>query len=96
MNRKIPDDTASSMPTRGFSYAKVKKLISEVQFPGIRIELGIILNKSWGFSISDTPILVLFIGTEIPKNPGIQPKYHQKFIIKSKKMNKSVKFRDAL
>ena len=54
------------------AHAKVKKLISDVQFPGNRFELGIIENNFWSFTIWIIQIQVSFPGFENTKNSGIQ------------------------
>jgi len=62
------------------AHAKVKKWIFNIEIPRNCFEFGIILNDFWSFSIWDTDsiwdiqIQVSLTGTEIPKNPGIQPK----------------------
>ena len=55
------------------AHAKIKKVISDIQFPGNRFELGIIKNDFWSSSIWAIQIQVSFPGFEIAKKPGIQP-----------------------
>ena len=55
------------------AHAKVKKLISDVQFSGNQFELGIIENDFWSSTIWAIQIQVSFPEFENPKNPGIQP-----------------------
>ena len=61
------------MSTYPNAHAKIKKLISDIQFPENRFELGIIKNDFWSSTIWAIPIQVSFPEFENLKNPGIQP-----------------------
>ena len=55
------------------AYAKVKKLIFNVQFTGNWFEFGTIENDFWSSRIWAIQIQVSFLEFENPENPGIQP-----------------------
>ena len=63
------------MPTYPNAYAKVKKLIFHVEFPGNWFEFGIILNDFLSSTIWSIQIKVWRIQVKNPKMPGIQPKH---------------------
>ena len=61
------------MPTYTNAYAKVKKSIFDIQFPGNWFEFGMIENDFWSSTIWAIQIQVSYTEFENPKNPGIEP-----------------------
>ena len=60
------------IPTYPNLQAKIKKMISDIQFPGNRFELGTIKNYFWSSTIWAKQIQVSFPEFENPKAPRIQ------------------------
>ena len=77
----IPGKVCRIMSTYTNSHAKLKKLISDVQFPRNGFELGIIENDFWSSIIWAIQIQVSFPEFENPKNPGIQPNHDVCFLV---------------
>ena len=63
------------MPTYPNAYAKVKKWIFDVRFPGNCFEFDMILNDFWSSTFWAIQIKVSFTEFKNPKNPGIQHIY---------------------
>ena len=61
------------MSTYPNAHAKIKKVISEIQFPENRFELGINENDFWSSTIWAIQIQDSLAGMKNSKIPGIQP-----------------------
>ena len=48
-------------------------MIFDIQYPGNRVEFGVISNDFWSSTIWASQIRLLLNEVETPKNPGIQP-----------------------